>query len=263
MSDLLLDVTDLVVSYGAKHAVDGVSFQIARGETLALVGESGSGKSSTGRAIVQLAPIASGRVEFLGADVSALRGDSLRRYRRQVQMIFQDTVGSLNPKLSIFASVEEPLRLLTNKTRAERRREVMGILERVDLSSDQAARFPLQLSGGQRQRACIARALVIEPELVICDEPVSALDLSVQAKVLDLLGELGNERGLSYLFVTHDLAVMRRISDRVAVMKDGQIVESGDCASVLTSPKHPYTQSLLDAVLTVPGRGTIAASHPD
>ena len=186
--------------------------------------------------------------------MTAFRGESLRDYRRKVQMIFQDTVGALNPRLSIRDSVEEPLRLLTSRTRHDVRRAAAEMLDRVGLDSSQAMRYPPQLSGGQRQRACIARALMLEPELVICDEPVSALDLSVQARVLDVLAELGRDRGLSYLFITHDLGVVRRISDRVAVMKDGLIVEEGENHDVLDRPRDPYTRRLIEAVPKVPVR---------
>jgi ABC-type oligopeptide transport system ATPase subunit len=229
--------------------VDGVSFDIARGECFGLVGESGCGKTTIGRALLRLIPATSGSVTLDGVDLLRARGAALRTIRRRVQAIFQDPGGSLNPRLRVGQSVAEPLvvhRLAGD--RDELRRRVGGLLERCGLPADAAERFPHQFSGGQRQRICIARSLAIEPSLIICDEPTSALDVSVQAQILNLLDDLRRELGLSYLFISHDMAVVRHMCARMAVMHEGRIVEQGESGALVRSPAAAYTRALLEAV---------------
>jgi len=237
---------------GAFHAVKGVSFELARGRTLALVGESGCGKTTTGKAIVQLlrgqARI-DGQALLEGRNLFELHGGALLEARRDIQIIFQDPFASLNPRMRVFELLEEGLQALHPQLDAEaRRKRIEDLSERVGLRSDALERFPHEFSGGQRQRIAIARALAVQPKLVVCDEPTSALDVSVQAQILNLLRELQRDMSLSYLFITHNIGVVEYIADEVAVMRDGEIVEQGDCAEVLGRPAHDYTRKLLAAV---------------
>jgi oligopeptide/dipeptide ABC transporter ATP-binding protein len=279
MDDLLI-VENLVKHYPVKkglvprtvgqvRAVDGVSFSIRRGQTLGLVGESGCGKTTTGRAILRLVEPTSGRVIFDGRDVIAMRGRELRELRRQMQIIFQDPYGSLNPRMTVGAILEEPIRVHGTQSRSDTvrpnskgspsrsdvRRRVGELLEVVGLSPSHASRYPHEFSGGQRQRIGIARALTVNPQFIVCDEAVSALDVSIQAQVLNLLRDLQRLFDLTYLFIAHDLAVVRHVSDRVAVMYLGEIVEEADAAELFANPLHPYTQALLASIpVAVPSR---------
>tara|TARA_R110000751_G_scaffold271365_2_gene371187 strand:+ start:29070 stop:30884 length:1815 start_codon:yes stop_codon:yes gene_type:complete len=230
------------------HAVDGVSLLLRRGETLGLVGESGSGKSTIGRSILKLIPITSGRIVIDGHDVSHLSPGLMRPLRKHVQMIFQDPYASLNPRLSVAELVTEPLVIHTRLSGSQRRELAAELLRRVQLPVDSLDRYPHQFSGGQRQRLCIARALSSKPKIIVADEAVSALDVSVQAQVLDLMQELQEEFGIAYLFVSHDLAVVEKVSHRVAVLDRGQIVETGPTDAILSNPQHAYTKELLAAV---------------
>jgi len=255
----LLDVRDLVKHYsGQRHwfgpqpplvqAVDGVSFTLARGETLALVGESGCGKTTTAKCVLRLIEPTSGQVLLDGEDLLGLNAEQMRAHRRQLQIIFQDPYASLSPRLDAGTIVGEPLRNFGVSSRRERDDRVAALFAKVGLRPEAMRKFPHEFSGGQRQRLGIARALALNPQLIVCDEPVSALDVSVQAQVINLLEDLQDEFGIAYLFVAHDLAVVRHISHRVAVMYLGRIVEVADRDTLFTQPVHPYTRVLLSAV---------------
>jgi len=249
----LLEIADLHVRYPAGRrrstaAVNGVSLAVAPGESVGLVGESGCGKSSLGNAVLRLVPAQAGSVRFEGQDVLALRGRDLLAFRRRAQMIFQDPFGSLNPRLSVGAALAEVLAVHRLGGRAERPARVRALLRTVGLEPDYADRFPHEFSGGQRQRIGIARALALDPVFLVADEPVSALDVSVQAQILNLLKDLQGARGLAYLFIAHDLAVVRAMCDRVLVMLAGRIMESAPVEALFRDPAHPYTRALLAAV---------------
>jgi len=250
----LLSVRHLVKHFAVEgsldvvQAVDDVSFDITAGETLGLVGESGCGKSTVGRCLLRLIEPTSGTVDFEGQDIVGLSNSAMQALRREMQIIFQDPYASLNPRLSIRSIVAEPLKIHGIGNKTEQNARVADLLQRVGLDPKYADRYPHEFSGGQRQRIGIARALALDPKLIICDEPVSALDVSVQAQVVNLLGELQDDLGLTYLFISHGLAVVEHISDRVAVMYLGKIVEICDAAELYFNPLHPYTKALLSAI---------------
>lgn len=257
--DVLVQVSNISVSYpvrggllqrkrGELRAVEDVSFAIRRGETLGLVGESGSGKTTLARAIMRIVDTASGSITLGELDLLQLSGEELRQSRRRFQMVFQDPYGSLDPRQTIGSALAEPMASHGLYGRPERSQRVRALLERVGLDATFEWRYPHELSGGQRQRIGIARALALEPELVVCDEPVSALDVSIQAQVINLLADLQRDLGLTYLFIAHDLAVVRHIASRVAVMYLGRIVEVGSVDDLFEAPRHPYTFALLSAV---------------
>lgn len=234
---------------GAVRAVDDVSFDVYKGETLGLVGESGCGKSTTGRTLLQLYRPTAGSVEFDGIDLAKLPPSEMRKMRKQMQIIFQDPFASLNPRMTVGSIISEPLQIHNEYTRKNERQEyVEALMQRVGLNPYFINRYPHEFSGGQRQRIGIARALALRPKFIVCDEPISALDVSIQAQVVNLLEELQGEFGLTYLFIAHDLSMVRHICDRVAVMYLGKIVEIGSTEQVYENPLHPYTQSLLSAV---------------
>jgi oligopeptide/dipeptide ABC transporter ATP-binding protein len=259
-SDVLVQVDDLVKHFpirsggllsrtvGQVQAVDGVSLTITRGQTLGLVGETGCGKSTLARCIAGLIPVTSGKVTFEGSDITNLSRRAMQPYRREIQMIFQDPYGSLNPRRRVGSIIGEPFAVHKTATGAERKRKVQDLMSRVGLNPEHFNRFPAEFSGGQRQRIGVARALALQPKLIICDEPVSALDVSIQAQVLNLLADLQDDFGLSYLFIAHDLEVVRHVSHDVTVMYLGRIAESGPKGPVYDSPRHPYTNALLSAV---------------
>jgi oligopeptide/dipeptide ABC transporter ATP-binding protein len=261
----LLEVRDLVKRFeggglfrgarGTVHAVNGVSFEMTPGETLGLVGESGSGKSTVGRAILRLTEKTSGEVRFDGVDVYQLSGRELRTLRRRMQIVFQDPYSSLDPRVMAGGAVAEGLEIHRLLPKAEIRGRVADLLQEVGLDPSFAEKFPHECSGGQRQRIGIARALAVDPAFLVCDEPVSALDVSVQAQVLNLLADLQRRRGIAFLFIAHDLAVVRQLAHRIAVMYFGRIVELAPTDALIRSPRHPYTQALLSAVpVPDPGR---------
>ena len=254
----LLQVQDLRVHFPVRrglfqrvvdhvHAVDGITFDVYQGQTLGLVGESGCGKTTTGRAILRLAPITSGHVMFEGRDVAHAHGDDLIQLRRRMQIIFQDPYGSLNPRMTIESSLVEPMKLHGIGSASDRRDRAAALLHEVGLHSQHLRRYPHEFSGGQRQRICIARALTVEPDFVVCDESVSALDVSVQAQVLNLLNELQQRRNLTYIFISHDLSVVKFMADMMAVMKDGKIVEFGPSEAIYREPVEDYTKELIAA----------------
>ncbi len=257
----VLEVEDLVKHFpvqlgivfkrtvGQVRAVDGVSFELHRGETLGVVGESGCGKSTLAQVLMRLEPPTSGRVRFHDEDIFAKRGRALKALRRNIQMVLQDPYTSLNPRMTVGDIVGEPFEIHPEVApKGERRRKVQDLLDVVGLNPEHINRYPHQFSGGQRQRIGIARALALRPEVIICDEPVSALDVSIQAQVMNLLGDLQREFALSYILIAHDLSVVRHLSDRVAVMYLGKIVEIGSEEEIYSRPSHPYTQALLSAV---------------
>ena len=252
MTDILT-VDDLGIAFPARQrhqyirAVDGVDFRVAHGETFGVIGESGSGKSTLGRCIVCLVRPTNGRVLHDGEDPFALSAADLRRHRRAFQIIFQDPNAALDPRMTILESVREPLDVVGAGTAGERRRRALAMLDRVALSTELAARYPHEISGGQKQRANIARALVLEPRLIVCDEVVAALDVSIQADMLNLFADLQREFSLTYVFISHDLRVVAHVSDRVAVMYFGKLVELGPADALMAQPLHPYTQALLSA----------------
>lgn len=260
-SEVVFKVEDLSVHFIHKKkflsrnktifkAVDGLSFTLSKGKTLALVGESGCGKTTASRALLMLLPVAGGKISYKDQDVLSLKGGALRRYRKKVQIIFQDPFSSMNPRMTVGEIIAEGMHAQGMKSSYIRMQQ-KSLIEQVNLPSTSLHRYPHQFSGGQRQRICIARALATEPDILICDEPTSALDVSVQAQILNLLKELQQQRGISYLFITHNMGVVSYIADDVLVMKDGLAVEYGACKTILKQPEHPYTKQLLNAVLDI------------
>ena len=257
--DVILEVKDLCVHFperqgffsgpeGWVKAVDGISFSVPRGSTLGLVGESGCGKTTTGRAILNLVKPTSGEVKFSGEEISGKDSKAMLPYRKRMQIIFQDPYSSLNPRLTIEQALSEPLVVHRIGSKKDRRDRVVSLLEEVDLEAHFLRRYPHEFSGGQRQRICVARALALEPEFIICDEAVSAMDVSVQAQVLNLLKELQVRRGLTYIFISHDLSVVKFMADTMAVMEGGKIVEQGEAEAIYANPEEEYTRRLIDAI---------------
>jgi peptide/nickel transport system ATP-binding protein len=248
MAEPLLSVTDLVVRYGGrrggKTVIDGVSLDLNAGETVSLVGESGSGKTTIGRAILGLAPVTGGTIQFRGQKIDNIPRSRRRQIARDIQVIFQDPYSSLNPSMTVESILAEPLRAAGVTAGRDRVRE---LLDAVGLPADAGRRYPREFSGGQRQRIAIARALALEPSVIVCDEPTSALDVTTQARVLALLADIQKATGVAYLFISHDLGVVHAISDRIAVLNSGQIVELGDARQIVSRPQHPYTRRLLMA----------------
>ncbi len=257
--DVLLSATDIVKYFPVQtgnlrrstdvvHAVDGVTVEIKRGETLGLVGETGCGKSTLARCIARLFPLTSGQLIFDGRDITGLKPRQLRSVRREMQMIFQDPYGSLNPKRRVGSIIGDPFSIHGVASGAERKRRVQEVMELVGLNPEHYNRFPAEFSGGQRQRIGVARALALRPKLIICDEPVSALDVSIQAQIVNLLSDLQQQLGLTYIFIAHDLSVVRHVSDRVALMYLGKVVEMAPVEEMYQTPRHPYANALLSAV---------------
>lgn len=251
-NEIILEVKNLKkhfkVSSGVVKAVDGVSFSIRKGETLGLVGESGCGKSTTGRTIIQLYQPTGGDIIFKGKKINNLRGSELKKFNREMQMIFQDPYASLNPRMTVADIIGEGIDIHNLSTGKERLHRIYELLETVGLNSEHANRFPHEFSGGQRQRIGIARALAVEPDFIIADEPISALDVSIQAQVVNLLQDLQKDKGLTYLFIAHDLSMVKHISDRIGVMYLGHLVEVAESLELYEKPYHPYTEALLSAI---------------
>lgn len=266
MSDILVDVQNLKKHFigtrnwrgqatSVQRAVDGVNFQIRRGETFGLVGESGSGKSTVGRCMLRLYDYTDGEVIFDGQPLGSLGEKALKPFRRRIQSIFQDPYSSLNPNLNVLELISEPMKIHGMNAGNERKEIIADLLETVGLNRDHIHRYPHEFSGGQRQRISIARALSVRPEFIVCDEPISALDVSVQAQVVNMLEDLQAEFGLTYLFIAHDLSMVRHISDRIGVMYGGRLVEVADSDELYENPQHPYTRALLSSILeTDPGK---------
>ena len=258
MVEKLVDIKDLFVEYNSNksilgkkqviHAVNGVSLDINKGEILALAGESGCGKSTLARTLIKLEKIKSGRVLYKGTDISLMDRKALKEYRKKAQMIFQNPYSSLNPKMKIIDTLKEPLDINTKLTDAEKYNIINNIVNKVGLDSDALKLYPHEFSGGQRQRIAIARALVLSPEFILADEPVSALDVSIQAQIINLLKDLKKELNLTFLLITHDMGIIKYLADRVAIMYLGEIVEIGNTSQIFINPKHPYTKALLSAV---------------